>query len=123
MKDIELELLRFIQKYNDNVTQLISYKIDNEYICTVNVINEVEPQVCIVNYIEFAKWINKISAVVFLSKADAEKKVNHCPNCNIRNIETKKTDIPYETNLDVHYTDIIIHYCPECGRIERIEEF
>lgn len=123
MRDIELDLLTFIQKYNDKVTQILSYKIDNDYICTVNVIDESTPQVCIVNYIEFVKWINKKSAVVFLCKTDADRKVNYCPNCNIKNVETKKADISYEVGNDIFYVDIIIHYCPKCGRIERIEDF
>ena len=43
--------------------------------------------------------------------------------CGIPYVETKKTDIPYDTDDNVYYTDILIHHCPKCGNIDKIEEY
>ena len=44
-------------------------------------------------------------------------------SCGIKYVETKKSDIPYDTDDNVNYTDIIIYHCPKCGNIDRIEEY
>ena len=43
--------------------------------------------------------------------------------CGVKYVETKKSDIPYDTDDNVYYTDIMIYHCPKCGNIERIEEY
>ena len=43
--------------------------------------------------------------------------------CGIPYVETKKSDIPYDTDDNVYYTDILIHHCPKCGNIDRIDEY
>jgi hypothetical protein len=45
-----------------------------------------------------------------------------CP-CGVPYVETKKSDIPYDTDDNVYYTDILIHHCPKCGNIDRIDEY
>lgn len=44
-------------------------------------------------------------------------------SCGIPYVETKKSDIPYDTDDNVYYTDILIHHCPKCGNIDRIDEY
>ena len=44
-------------------------------------------------------------------------------SCGVKYVETKKSDIPYDTDDNVYYTDIMIHHCPKCGNIDRIEEY
>lgn len=44
-------------------------------------------------------------------------------SCGVKYVETKKSDIPYDTDDNVYYTDIIIYHCPKCGNIDRIEEY
>ena len=44
-------------------------------------------------------------------------------SCGVKYVKTKKSDIPYDTDDNVYYTDIIIYHCPKCGNIDRIEEY
>ena len=44
-------------------------------------------------------------------------------SCGVKYVETKKSDIPYDTDDNVYYTDIMIYHCPKCGNIDRIEEY
>ena len=44
-------------------------------------------------------------------------------SCGVKYVETKKSDIPYDTEDNVYYTDIMIYHCPKCGNIDRIEEY
>jgi hypothetical protein len=44
-------------------------------------------------------------------------------SCGVKYVETKRSDIPYDTDDDVYYTDIMIYHCPKCGNIDRIEEY
>jgi hypothetical protein len=44
-------------------------------------------------------------------------------NCNKEYVSWKLADLPYDTETDTHYTDILIWYCPICGHIDRIEEY
>jgi len=44
-------------------------------------------------------------------------------SCGVPYVETKKSDIPYDTDDNVYYTDILIHHCPKCGNIDRIDEY
>ena len=44
-------------------------------------------------------------------------------SCGIPYVKTKKSDIPYDTDDNVYYTDILIHHCPKCGNIDRIDEY
>ena len=44
-------------------------------------------------------------------------------DCGIDYKETKRTDIPFDIDGDVMYTDIIIKHCPQCGNIEEITEY
>jgi len=44
-------------------------------------------------------------------------------SCGVKYVETKKSDIPYDTDGNVYYTDIMIYHCPKCGNIDRIEEY
>ena len=44
-------------------------------------------------------------------------------SCGIPYVITKKSDIPYDTDDNVYYTDILIHHCPKCGNIDRIDEY
>ncbi|MDY0143211.1 MAG: hypothetical protein RBR97_15090 [Bacteroidales bacterium] len=49
--------------------------------------------------------------------------VNGSCSCGVKYVETKKSDIPYDTDDNVYYTDIMIYHCPKCGNIDRIEEY
>jgi hypothetical protein len=49
--------------------------------------------------------------------------VSGCCSCGVPYVETKKSDIPYDTDDNVYYTDIMIYHCPKCGNIDRIEEY
>lgn len=49
--------------------------------------------------------------------------VNRSCSCGVKYVKTKKSDIPYDTDDNVYYTDIIIYHCPKCGNIDRIEEY
>lgn len=44
-------------------------------------------------------------------------------SCGVKYVETKKSDIPYDTDDNVYYTDIMIYHCSKCGNIDRIEEY
>jgi len=44
-------------------------------------------------------------------------------SCGVKYVETKKSDISYDTDDNVYYTDIMIYHCPKCGNIDRIEEY
>ena len=44
-------------------------------------------------------------------------------SCGVKYTKTKKSDIPYDTDDNVYYTDIMIYHCPKCGNIDRIEEY
>lgn len=44
-------------------------------------------------------------------------------SCDVPYKETKIADIPYDTDDTVYYIDILIHHCPKCGIIDRIEEY
>ena len=44
-------------------------------------------------------------------------------SCGVMYVETKKSDIPYDTDDNVYYTDIVIYHCPKCGNIDRIEKY
>jgi len=48
--------------------------------------------------------------------------INSC-SCGVSYVETKKSDIAYDTDDDVYYTDILIYHCPKCGNIDRIEKY
>ena len=36
-------------------------------------------------------------------------------SCGVKYVETKKSDIPYDTDDNVYCIDIIIYHCPKCG--------
>lgn len=44
-------------------------------------------------------------------------------SCGVPYVENKKSDISYDTEKNVFYTDILIHNCPKCGNIDRIDEY
>ena len=44
-------------------------------------------------------------------------------SCGVSYVETKKSDIPYDTDDNVYYTDILIYHCPKCGNSDRIDEY
>ena len=44
-------------------------------------------------------------------------------SCGVKYVKTKKSDIPYDTDDNVYYTDIMIYHCPKCGNIDRIDEY
>lgn len=44
-------------------------------------------------------------------------------NCGVEYKNTKKSDISYDTDNNTHYTDIMIIHCPQCGNIDRVEEY
>ena len=50
-------------------------------------------------------------------------RVNDICSCGVKYVETKKSDIAYDTDDNVYYTDIIIHHCPKCGDIYKIDEY
>jgi hypothetical protein len=66
------------------------------------------------NFQELIEELNQPSCLGAVSSS--------CP-CGVPYVETKKSDIPYDTDDNVYYTDILIHHCPKCGNIDRIDEY
>lgn len=64
--------------------------------------------------IDFAEWLVKNCFIPDVSGS--------C-YCGVKYTETKKSDIPYDTDNNVYYTDIMIYHCPKCGNIDRIDEY
>ena len=57
------------------------------------------------------------------SKPSCLGAVSSSCSCGVPYVETKKSDISYDTDDNVYYTDILIHHCPKCGNIDRIDEY
>ena len=79
------------------------------------------------NSISIKKWNTRIGDSINPqncgeTETNAQDKNINC-SCGVKYVETKRTDIPYDTDNNVYYTDIMIYHCPKCGEIDRIEDY
>ena len=67
--------------------------------------------------------VKGLNEVISTQQQEIENSVNNSCFCGVKYVETKKTDISYDTDDNVYYTDIMIYHCPKCGNIDRIDEY